>query len=390
MIKRKIIKILILGSISIVFTLTLVETYFTLFNKQPNLFIYTNSINGEYIYNKANFDDYMTISSKKVKMKLNSFKDSYTVYSINLPHSIHVKTDINGFRSDYNVKTIKNKYRMLFLGDSITFGYPLEHKDTFVEMLRNKNREVINAGIILNSTPRIFKFYKKKGVLFNSDLVIVQLTTSRDNFTADYLYLDKYEQYFISNILSSTKISDTSYATLALQPSKYKHKHNISLNSNTTKRDKINKILNKGNSFLYASLYSYRFIKNLFLFRKAPLDTLMTPYVMPNDTKIPDNTKKYLSKLNNLIRSNNSKMLVIIVPNKVGCYGHTDKNWNKVISHLRQNKINFIDFRSQFCSSGHIKHNPKYYFKNDIHPNKSANIVIKNRIQKMIKGMNRK
>ena len=74
-------------------------------------------------------------------------------------YGVNIEVNSDGFRdNEYSVKKDKNTFRILALGDSITFGWGVEFNHTFSEILEQrlnkikplkkyKKYEVINAGI---------------------------------------------------------------------------------------------------------------------------------------------------------------------------------------------------------------------------------------------------
>ena len=58
------------------------------------------------------------------------------------------KTDENGFRvplNDFSYNSSKNFY--LILGDSVTYGVGVKEEDSFVGILRKKNKNLLNSAI---------------------------------------------------------------------------------------------------------------------------------------------------------------------------------------------------------------------------------------------------
>jgi lysophospholipase L1-like esterase len=95
---------------------------------------------------------------------------------------VNIKTDSLGLRDDeIPLEKPPGEFRILCLGDSVTFGYRLEEPQTFVaqlEALLNKHYEmphfqVINAGIDGYSTFQEFHFLKKRGLALQPDLILV-------------------------------------------------------------------------------------------------------------------------------------------------------------------------------------------------------------------------
>jgi len=104
-------------------------------------------------------------------------------------HLVHaaagnVPIDINskGLRDDeFSTQKPSGVYRILVLGDSITFGWGVRVEETYVQQLEHllnasfpfRRFEVINAGVPAYDTGRELAFLKKEGLSYEPDLVIV-------------------------------------------------------------------------------------------------------------------------------------------------------------------------------------------------------------------------
>jgi lysophospholipase L1-like esterase len=95
---------------------------------------------------------------------------------------VHVQINSMGFRdSEIPISKKPNEFRILFLGDSVVFGYNLPQRDTIPEQLEyslnqefpQKFLEVVNAGVDGYSTFQEFYLLKYKGLRLKPDLVIV-------------------------------------------------------------------------------------------------------------------------------------------------------------------------------------------------------------------------
>lgn len=81
----------------------------------------------------------------------------------------------------------ENEYRILVLGDSVTFGWGTEKQSTFcaqVQKILNgtigRSVRVINAGVGGYNTVQEFVFFRNTGVKFEPDLVILVYTAEND------------------------------------------------------------------------------------------------------------------------------------------------------------------------------------------------------------------
>jgi lysophospholipase L1-like esterase len=106
---------------------------------------------------------------------------------------VKVETNSMGFRDgEISLKKKPNEFRILFLGDSVVFGYKLRQEDTIPEQLEHclnqqypqRYFNVINAGVDGYSTYHELYLLKYKGLQLKPDLVIV-----------GFVLNDVYEQY---------------------------------------------------------------------------------------------------------------------------------------------------------------------------------------------------
>jgi lysophospholipase L1-like esterase len=72
----------------------------------------------------------------------------------------------------------KNKFRILFIGDSFTFGEDVSDKDTYPEILQNKlgdEYEVVNLGVHGYGLGQSYLRLKSEGIKYKPDMVILGL-----------------------------------------------------------------------------------------------------------------------------------------------------------------------------------------------------------------------
>ena len=106
---------------------------------------------------------------------------------------IHIRTNAHGFRDEeIGVPKPKGVYRILALGDSITFGDALERSETWVERLESllnersntTKVEVINAGLSGLGTREEVDILIERGLALDPDLVLLgfYLNDARPSF----------------------------------------------------------------------------------------------------------------------------------------------------------------------------------------------------------------
>ena len=94
-----------------------------------------------------------------------------------------------GFRDKEFARTKKGQYRILFLGDSFTFGWGVEAEESYPKLtekiLQNAHPprpvETINAGFACCYSPDTYYLYlKKEGVTLDPDLIVVGFYIGND------------------------------------------------------------------------------------------------------------------------------------------------------------------------------------------------------------------
>jgi lysophospholipase L1-like esterase len=97
---------------------------------------------------------------------------------------VAVKINSMGLRDkEYSIKKPFNCFRLLILGDSMTFGWGTPQDKTYPELLEKmlstiksdstKQIEVINAGVGNYNTVQEVAHFKNRGIQFNPDMVIL-------------------------------------------------------------------------------------------------------------------------------------------------------------------------------------------------------------------------
>lgn len=104
---------------------------------------------------------------------------------------VPIKINSQGFRGK-DIKSEKNNniFRILVLGDSVTFGPQVEEEKIYTSLLESmldnysehRDYEVINAGVVGYSPIQEAYFLKGRGVNFKPDLVIVGFCLENDFF----------------------------------------------------------------------------------------------------------------------------------------------------------------------------------------------------------------
>lgn len=100
---------------------------------------------------------------------------SIWLYDFYMPY--RVKTNKQGFRMAYDLTFPKQKQRLLFLGDSFTFGPYLANHETYCGLLQKKypNKEIINAGVAGYTITDELSLFQERAKFAEPDLVFLQV-----------------------------------------------------------------------------------------------------------------------------------------------------------------------------------------------------------------------
>jgi lysophospholipase L1-like esterase len=289
--------------------------------------------------------------------------------------NVEVKINSYGLRDEeFSLEKDKGTYRILVLGDSLTFGVGVENQDSYPEQLeeilnskmQDRYRyEVVNAGVYGWGTHQEYKYLKRKGFDFDPNLIIVA---------------------FYSNDIEEVYVGDSKRG-LSFQP-QFAFK-----------------------KFLSKHSYFYRFLRiqyNLLLIRMGmrypavffakPQDLLSDSY--PKDLEVAfDKTKDYIIKLNELAMRKNIKVIFALLPAAFEILGKTDselinaieksrlfnykflslyklKVYNEIQNFLKDNNIPTIDLLPIFVDAYKQTSLDYLFIKCDTHYTKDAHRIV--------------
>lgn len=258
-----------------------------------------------------------------------------------------IKINSRGFRDrERTVKKDKNVFRILCLGDSSTFGLYVPLVKTYHALLeeklnsefgRSKTKfEVINAGVPGYTSYQGLHLYKKKGRLYEPDIVIFYFGV---NDTKKEFYLD--DKQIVPDVPSSFKVAAE-------------------------------------NNFLM-KLDSYRILRKIIvklvlIYRNAEGETVQR--VSPEDFKAN------ILELNRLCKNNGSSLLLIMYPFNIKKVNELRKERAIVLlremeSISKKNNIPLIKIpeMTQGAPSDIRK-----YFWDEVHPNETGHRIIMGKI----------
>jgi lysophospholipase L1-like esterase len=347
---------------TLVICLLLFETYFAVFNPQlPN--------RNETRENEFTFFEYDSLLGWKNKPNAEGIfvmPDSRTF----------VKINSKGLRDkEYSYEKPDGIKRIVVLGDSFTWGYGVEDKDRFTEILEDSllnNYEVINMGVSGYGTDQELLTLETEGVKYNPDLVIVAfhpVTDLEDNANAiQYSYP---KPLFVMSKNGNLSLTNTPV------PKKEDWIKRWELEEENTKNESLFTKLKK---FLGEHSHTYHFFSRavvsnptlLKLFQKIgvieELPTGTLGYILNQHDW--DLTKALFREIDTVAKNNGARTLIFIVR-----YKYTDIRLNEALDKItaelvdfgKQNDIMVLDYLPTFIK--YAGAGDQLYFKHDGHWN---------------------
>jgi lysophospholipase L1-like esterase len=272
-----------------------------------------------------------------------------------------VKTNSLNMRDEEIGPKKINEFRILCLGDSITFGIGVDITQTYVkltEKILNKDKvrfNLINGGG-LGAAPGCYDFLLKKGIAFDPDMVIVQIYIGNDFYDSlDSLYSDK-------KLSSLVDRPDTQYLEEIPLIGKIKRM----LATRICILD-----------FIWNRLIQIDYIDDLlfrFNIRYGNRAIYLRNYPKTEEYAVAAELGG-LEKLNNLCNSKGIKVLFLIVPDKTQVFKkkflNNDKYYykkpNEIIKNFcKNNNIPYIDFLDRYEELS-VETVKDFYYITDIH-----------------------
>lgn len=286
-----------------------------------------------------------------------------------------IHTNSLGLRSSEIPPKDPSKIRILFLGDSFTFGIGMTDEKTYVSRTAailkessGKNIEPINAGLITAETGYYYLFLKNEGAKLQPDVVVIGF----------YVYNDAHDEE-VKPVWTAT--DDQGLPTSIDSSVAYPDYTGI-LFAKTLPINMKLPILR--DSKLIGSL-TYAFYSLPFMRSKTMLplvsDQLCVykPDCHTYDGEI-DRTKNLLRAINGIAATNNQKLLVVLIPAEFQIYDlarykfwlptpltPAEKEWPNTLwgDFLKEEGIHYIDLLPLFVAHK----NTKMYFDHDDHWN---------------------
>ncbi|MEK6940134.1 MAG: GDSL-type esterase/lipase family protein [Nanoarchaeota archaeon] len=215
-----------------------------------------------------------------------------------------VYINAEGLRDDEIVPKEQFDFRILMLGDSMTWGYGVEKEETFSEVLQQNlrakgiNADVINAGATSYSPSLEYLLLKYKGLSYQPDIVVLNLDMS--DVQDDYIREKAAEFDQQGNIIKVSGIKEEGYTLL--------HKIRKKMKLNRFIVDKLN-------------LIDSKWVKKEEAPEVLPLgDPKTDRYAILRDMPVQDEeehwnrTFHYLSLINELCKENGITFVLTLYP----------------------------------------------------------------------------
>ncbi len=304
-------------------------------------------------------------------------ESSYNPFTLR-PNSNEIQRDI--LNKEFNsIVTINSeglrestkamKTRIMFIGDSFTFGYGVGDNETFVHLLSRKYG-VINAGYVAGLSPDTYYLWlEKEGLNYNPDLIVLDIFVGND----------------ISDVGDNDWIADKNGLPLKINSKIYY------VDGENRLRNKDYSVYNRLGLWLWKHSHFYNFARN-----KLQVILLSIRQVKNGNNCIYcDNyyqnenwrkTEKILEAIKNITQN---KLVVVLMPAKEQVDDAEWRNYQsiagnnierelpqeKLIEFLNSHNIKYIDLLPYFKKSNK---NNDFYYKKDIHMNKFGHELIAN------------
>ena len=317
-----------------------------------------------------------------------------------------VITNSLGFR-DSKVREIdlKKKNRLVFIGDSFTYGVLLDYEYTVPGLadiyFREKEIEVLNAGVSSYS-PSIYyyktKFFIEQGLKFSHLVVFIDISDIEDEAI---IYVED----------KQNKLVKTNPEYVITTPQRLVQKSEVNKNSENTIKEFLKLNFNSTYTFLKYiddNFVEQNFFKNkiLYLFKKKKIEFIeefvSEKYIRERWT-IDENVRKkydlgiqksiyYMGLLKNLLDENEVKLTIVVYPGIPQIY-HNDlesiqvKIWEEF---SRKNSNQFINLFPVFINNENQDLTVqdkilKNFISYDIHWNKNGSKIV---FENFIKNFN--
>jgi len=288
-----------------------------------------------------------------------------------------------GFRSvgpggDIPIEEMQNKYRILAIGDSMTFGLFNNDEESYPYQLQQlllkngKNAVVLNAGIGSSTITDFLYYLQKKGLDLKPDMVVIGFCKNDFNEMEELPAYQRMIEDSAFDFAKSVKLTKffRAFRQVTVQ-GKYRHW------LGKIEDEKVKRILEEKSIRLSDVLYVQAYEGG-----KIAED--------PLNSALRDQWKKYLNKLDetiSLLKENKIDVLFIIFPDILDVFDSTKSNVNDMlVPFLKKRDVEYIDMVPLFKA----RKNEYYKLYNDLprdfHLSGEGNKVLVNEFYSRIKG----
>lgn len=271
-------------------------------------------------------------------------------------------TNSVGFRGTKEFSLLKQKKRIIFVGDSFTWGQVNRDNETFpyyLDRLFNESVDVINMGVHGYGPGQFFLYFMREGLKYNPDVVVFGLLLP-DIHRSIYTFTEYFKPRFIINNgdlqldITSSPIPDFKTA--------------LRLSVETRQKNR---------------LYSFSLLNGLF--KKA----LRRYTSYKEDVSI---TLKIIEEMHSKLKENNIKLIILLIPAQEMVEGNNEDYHNTVpqlIDYFEEHKIYYINLQpaikreydtngQSLYYGGHLKSMGNLLIANELFPFLNEhNILIK-------------
>jgi len=135
------------------------------------------------------------IPGKKIRVMLKpKYSQLFDGCTYRFPYTTKMNINSDGFRDrEFSVTKDPNTFRIVAVGDSLTFGWGVELNESWPKVLENilnsqnmpRKFEVLNLGLPTSNMEEKVEFFLLKGLKYDPDMVIVEYNGYQDvyNYT---------------------------------------------------------------------------------------------------------------------------------------------------------------------------------------------------------------
>ncbi len=290
-------------------------------------------------------------------------------------------TDANGFR---NTDPWPTQADMVILGDSLTFGYGVEDRDSWPAIIARTlpHLSVVNLGLIGAGPEQYVRVYETFGTQLHPKVVIVGLYPDNDfwdaGLFAKWLKSKTGGSYMVWRNLGRITPSDTGVRRLSKQSQSFLKQHSLLFNLTEHARN------------LYRSRHAPRSLTlsdgtDMKLWPKKFSSRARGSKAAQPEFQL---VVQSLTRLQTLTTAQGAQLIILILPSKEHLYtpllGETVPDPNLDLSNaLEQLGINYLDLTPSFQSK--VALGKALFFGIDSHPNRNGYALIAAEALKHIK-----